>query len=58
MLIILTNLKSFRASVVTPYENEALADSDDDEKSDIEDEDGLSPETLESRYQGEVNVND
>jgi len=44
--------------VVRPYEDEPLAYTTDEEEDDEEDQDGLTPDILRARFEGEVAVNE
>ena len=44
--------------VVRPYANEPLAHTTDEEEDDEEDQDGLTPDVLRARFEGEVAVNE
>ena len=44
--------------IVRPYEDEPLAHTSDDEEDDEEDQDGLNPDILLARFEGEVSVNE
>ncbi|KAK3727219.1 hypothetical protein QZH41_020353 [Actinostola sp. cb2023] len=48
------------SGVITPYANEPLASSSDSDstESDNDDEDGISPATLEARFEGQAELND
>ena len=45
------------AGVVRPYADEPLAHITDEEEDDEEDQDGLTPDVLRARFEGEVAVN-
>jgi len=48
------------SGVITPYANEPLASSSDSDstESDNDDEDGISPATLEARFEGQAELNE
>lgn len=44
--------------IVEPYADEPLAHTSDEDEDDKDDQDGLTPAVLRSRFEGEVSVND